>query len=188
MNLGPNHPYWFARDVLRGELYASTIRLSYYKYTPQTLLDERTDYEAHRDYFLNPDFITSFLENCPPDHEVALDSIIIMQNGEIRHLPMIDMSTASKAHLSKLMELLGEQLFNRFAWFSSGRSFHGYGSDLMSQSEWVRFMGTLLLGNKKDLKPTVDPRWIGHRLISGYSSLRWSKNTSHYLGLPNRIL
>ena len=163
---------------------SASIQLSYYKYTPQTIHDERRDFLLARDFFLDPVLMMGFINSCPENFEVAVNSIIRMQNDEKLHLPMIDMSTPSKAHLLKLIEFLGENVFHSFSWFASGRSFHGYGSNLISQTEWIRFMGTLLLSNKKDLKPTVDPRWIGHRLISGYSSLRWSKNTSYYLGIP----
>lgn len=100
---------------------------------------------------------------------------------------MIDLSTSSRAHLKKLLAYLGESVFYGFSWYESGRSFHGYGSRLLTKSEWIEFMGILLLSNQKDLKPTVDPRWIGHRLIGGYSALRWTKNTYHYLNFPSKI-
>lgn len=187
MNLESSHPYWFVRNVIERELYATSIQLSHYRYTPQTLLDERTDYSVARDFFLDPGLMLGFMESCPSDQDVAINSIVRMQNGETLHLPMIDMFTPSKAHLQKLIEFIGRNLFFSFAWFASGRSFHGYGGNLITHSEWIKFMGTLLLSNQKDLKPTVDPRWIGHRLIAGYSSLRWTKNTSHYLGIPVRV-
>ncbi|MHB1292207.1 MAG: primase 1D-like protein [Sulfuricella sp.] len=37
------------------------------------------------------------------------------------------------------------------------------------------------------MSPTVDPRWVGHRLISGYAALRWTKNTEQYLNTPTLI-
>lgn len=103
------------------------------------------------------------------------------------HIPMVDMSTGSVAQLAKLRPFLGEELFQRFKWYKSGRSFHGYGRTLVTSSEWSALMGTLLLANQKGLAPTVDPRWVGHRLIAGYAALRWTKNTPHYINLPKEI-
>jgi len=110
-----------------------------------------------------------------------------MRDGRRMHLVMVDMSTSARAHLEKLRGFLGDNFFQRISWYASGRSFHGYGESLMEQEEWVEFMGLLLLANQPRLEHTVDPRWIGHRLLAGYSSLRWTCNTSHYLTLPRSI-
>jgi len=110
-----------------------------------------------------------------------------MRDGRRLHLVMVDMSTSARAHLEKLRGFLGDNFFQRIAWYASGRSFHGYGESLLEQDEWVQFMGLLLLANQPRLEATVDPRWIGHRLLAGYASLRWTCNTSHYLTLPRSI-
>ena len=135
------------------------------------------------------DFLTveRLMADTPPGTELAMHSDVLLQGGERRHIVMIDMSTAAKAHLEKLRAFIGNNFYQRMTWYESGRSFHGYGEDLLGEREWVQFMGLLLLSNKPRLEPTVDPRWIGHRLLAGYSSLRWTKNTSHYLSLPSLL-
>lgn len=121
------------------------------------------------------------------DQELAIHSDVRLATGELKHLVMVDMSTSSRAHLDKLRVFLGDHFFQQISWFASGRSFHGYGATLLSGDEWVRFMGLLLLANRPKLEPTVDPRWIGHRLLAGYSALRWTRNTPHYLVAPTLI-
>ena len=111
----------------------------------------------------------------------------MLRNGTTAHIPMADMATNAKAPLIKLQTLLEHTGFGGFKWYSSGRSFHGYGDRLLSDSDWIRLMGALLLSNQRGMNPIVDPRWIGHRLLAGYSTLRWTKNTKHYIDYPSNI-
>ena len=131
--------------------------------------------------------IETIIRNAPLGQELAFQSNVLLIGGVQKHLPMVDMSTSSAAQLSKLKPFLGDEIFEQFKWFKSGRSFHGYGKILVTESEWITLMGMFLLANLKGLAPTVDPRWVGHRLIAGYSALRWSKNTTSYIHLPKEI-
>ena len=97
------------------------------------------------------------------------------------------MSTGSGAQLEKVRPVLGESVFFDFDWYKSGRSYHGYGRSLLTHNDWIKQMGKLLLVNQIGVPPTVDPRWVGHRLIAGYASLRWTKNTPQYLDYPRRV-
>ncbi len=184
----PGHPYWHARSIV--EDFRSEIRalyFSYYEYIPQSLIDKRETFSLPTEDFLDHNIIEATLRRTPSDRELAIHSRVDMQSGETRHIPMVDMSTGSVAQLAKLRPFLGEELFHRFKWYKSGRSFHGYGRTLITSNEWAALMGTLLLANQKGHPPTVDPRWVGHRLIAGYASLRWTKNTPHYINLPKEI-
>lgn len=182
-----SHPYWHVRSVVERRPDITSLSFSYYKYRPQSLVDERTTWRVSVSEFLDPDSIERFIGSAPPEEELALHSELEMHCGELMHLVMVDMSTAARAHLDKLRSFLGDTFFHQIAWYASGRSFHGYGEGVLTKCEWVQFMGLLLLSNKPRLDPIVDPRWIGHRLLAGYSALRWTKNTSHYLALPASI-
>jgi hypothetical protein len=137
--------------------------------------------------FVNADFVESVMNATPEGQEMAIHSNMKITGGERVHMIMIDMSTGARAHLAKLRTFLGDNFFQQITWYASGRSFHGYGESLLFESEWTKFMGLLLLANQPRLEPTVDPRWIGHRLLAGYASLRWTRNTSHYLSTPTRL-
>ena len=187
MPINELHPYWHIRSFVEKNPRITTLSLSYYTYLPQTVADNRTTLNLSATDFLNSSQITEIIEATPDGQELAIHSNVLLDNGERCHMVMVDMSTASKAHLEKLRAFLGDHFFQRIAWFNSGRSFHGYGEDLLSQQKWVQFMGLLLLANDPRLKPTVDPRWIGHRLIADFAALRWTRNTPHYLVLPSRV-
>lgn len=181
------HPYWHVRDVvLKAVGEVSLVEMSYYTYTPQSVVDARLIFSMPVVDFLNVEFVEGRIKNCPPGCEVAIHSKLVMLDGSFTHIPMIDMSTGSAAQLAKLKPILDKD-FDSFAWFKSGRSYHGYGAALIGHDEWIRLMGKLLLANQIGVPHTVDPRWVGHRLIAGYAALRWTKNTSHYVDIPKKL-
>lgn len=182
-----SHPYWQVRSILERREDVIAVPASYYTYMPRTVADTRLEFLIPADEFMNAEKVLDYMKRTPKGHEMAVHSNMETRSRDRTHLVMIDMATSSRAHLEKLRAFLGENFFQRISWYASGRSFHGYGEDLLKTDEWVRLMGLLLLANLPKLEPTVDPRWIGHRLVAGYASLRWTKNTSHYLGLPANL-
>lgn len=182
-----SHPYWLVRSIIENNPRVATLSMSYYSYSPQTVADARLKWDLSSSHFLDSQRMEVIIEETPDEHELAMHSIVKLDSGEQRHLVMVDMSTSAKAHLEKLRAYLDYEFFQRISWFTSGRSFHGYGEDILSEGDWIKFMGLLLLANKPRVEPTVDPRWIGHRLLAGYSALRWTRNTAHYLTLPSRM-
>ena len=184
----PNtHPYWHLCSIVKDEPRIVSLSMSYYSYRPQTVADNRSVWRISAADFLDSGRIENIITDTPAEHELAIHSDVEVQGGARQHLVMVDMSTSAKAHLEKLRAYLGDHFFQRISWYTSGRSFHGYGEDLLTEHEWVKFMGLLLLANKPRMEPTVDPRWIGHRLLAGYAALRWTKNTSFYLLPPSRM-
>lgn len=182
-----NHPYWHVRKLVEENPSIRLIHLSYYKYRPQSLIDERTTFSINREIFLLTEEILKIIASVPSGHELAIHSEVKSFSGETLHIPMIDMATSEKAKIHDVSDVLKKFYPDSFSWFESGRSFHGYGSQFQTKEEWIAFLGILLLANPKDSFHLIDTRWIGHRLISGYSSLRWTKNTNHYLQTPTLI-
>ena len=185
--IAETHPYWHVRALVKRRADVVAVPVSYYTYRPQTIADTRTTWTIPAAEFVNADCVESVMDATPEGQEMAIHSALQIASGERVHMVMVDMSTAAKAHLAKLRTFLGDNFFQQISWYSSGRSFHGYGEALLSEAEWVKFMGLLLLANQPRLEPTVDPRWIGHRLLAGYASLRWTRNTSHYLSTPTSL-
>ena len=189
MKIEKEHPYWHVRSVLAPHKADITkLNFSYYNYLPQSLTDIRTHIPVKIDSFYEEDQISAIMSLAPENHEVAIHSTIDMKSGHTLHLPMVDMSTQSTARLKKLQPFLAENSMSDFYWYNSGRSYHGYGTNLIDTETWIELMGIFLLANPINEPPTVDPRWIGHRLIAGYSALRWTKNTAHYKKQPSKIL
>jgi hypothetical protein len=185
--IAKSHPYWHVRSIVESDPRITALSLSYYTYRPESVSDNRQAWQISSKDFLDEAHVEHVLSQTPTGQELAVHSDVTLADRERKHLVMVDMSTSSRAHLDKLRAFLGDHFFQEMVWFNSGRSFHGYGQKLLSEVEWVQFMGLLLLANKPRLEPTVDPRWIGHRLLAGYAALRWTRNTSHYLVLPERV-
>lgn len=125
--------------------------------------------------------------------DVILLSKVTDRLGNRYHIPMIDFACSHKSKLLKklndrcVLNNVGLLELQTFEFFDSGRSFHGYGPTLMTEYQWLQFLGSLLLLNQVDLPPVVDGRWIGHSLKRGFSGLRWTRNSPKYLKVPEGI-
>jgi hypothetical protein len=122
--------------------------------------------------------------------EIGLNSrVILLGYDEPLHVPMIDLKGADKRSLLQVGEFIRHecQEIRDIEWFSSGRSFHGYGMKLLDEQRWRYFMGTLLLYRSAGSSVDIDTRWVGHRLRDGYSCLRLTWNSTKYVGEPKRI-
>lgn len=87
---------------------------------------------------------------------------------EYMHIPMMDFrcepSNQNRQFVVTAMRKIGQKAG---VVLESGRSYHYYGFDLLTEDEWRKFMYRSLL-----LTPFIDSRYIGHRLLSGMARLR----------------
>lgn len=174
------------RNVIASYPEVLAISFSYYAYEPRSVEDRRRKFITAREDFLNERYMEWRMGEAPPGHEVAIHSDVLV-NGIRMHMPMVDMATAARAHVDKLRYFIGEEFYGKMVWYTSGRSYHGYGNFLITEDQWRQLMGLLLLVNQPHMEPIVDPRWIGHRLLAGYSALRWTINSGYYLERPSVI-
>lgn len=158
MSIPLSHPYWHIVNLIEHHREVSHLTLSIYEYTPNSINDNREIVCLSRADFLNEQHLLKIINSLSGDQNIALHSDTKTFNGAKLHIPMIDMSTGSKAHLEKLKNYLDENLYSQLHWYKSGRSFHGYGESLIATDEWGKLMGRLLLSNQKNMTPTVDPR------------------------------
>lgn len=185
------HPiYWITKVVKNSlpPLYQSVdLCFSYYRYTPRSYLDDRVEFTVPIEK-VNEAYLLNLLNQLDADQELAFHSKVILGGSKVMHLPMVDLGL-KKFDKSAISVLNKFQNYNEnvFALFDSGRSFHLYGSHLLEERQWSNFMGELLLLNEPSGQKLIDTRWVGHRLISGYSSLRLSCNTSHYKSFPTFV-
>ena len=161
--------------------------LNFYTYTPQKNVSELSD-EPSRSRLLfhdSPDgkeFRISregilYMNQIPIEigalkqgTALAVTSRIRVKKNQILHVPMVDFSDKGE---SKEQILADATYFLKKAGYKgailfTGRSFHFYGSSLMSEREWRIFLGDCMLSG------LADPRYIGHNLKDGYSTLRIS--------------
>lgn len=164
----------------------SRFEFSKYVYVPQSTADDREYVKA--DAASAAARAAELLGTLNPAQELAFHSRIFSEEGELRHVPMLDLAGPfGPTPLEGVAKLMREFAVEKFSVYLSGRSSHVYGHTLLSQDELYRFFAKALLLNLPDAPAIVDSRWIGHRLLAGYGSLRWSLNTPQYKKYPEHI-
>lgn len=180
-----SHPISFV-DHLREKFGANLVLgFSCYKYLPRSRVDDRKRFKIPIDQVTH-NWLRHQLLTLQPSQELALESQVTF-NGVARHIPMLDFRGMTKGQLSAISEALPKQYQGDIDVFFSGRSYHAYYVQLLTRSQWIKFMGSALLCNTPSDPSVVDQRWVGHRLMGGYAALRWSCNTSHYKNYPQKI-
>lgn len=185
------HPIFWICDLLsayRGwnSLSSETVlHFSKYKYYPHSYKDEREIFKFPM-YKLDKSSLFDMFMDLDDDQELSLNSNINDLNLEY-HLPLIDFGGKESKLIESSFKEFCAYWDMQFQIYSSGRSYHAYGDRLLSSTEWIKFMGSLLLLNIPGTSKIIDDRWVGHRILAGYSSLRWSKNTSQYKKYPTHI-
>lgn len=178
------HPFLII-ELLQDQ-YDDDIEFEFSKYvhTQQQLLDNRRTFRL-KGSEISASWARQVFESLSDDEELAIHSKVRRRDRNY-HIPMIDFVSGdwSQKLESEIRKYLPRRVARELVVFSTGRSFHAYGLYLLEPKEWIDFMGRLLLINPPGNSEFVDARWIGHRLIGGFSSLRWSCNTSNYKKYP----
>lgn len=193
------HPINQIQKLIAGNpiLKTSTFNYSKVRYDYHEKIYLREKYEIlGKDISYN--WLTKELGVLKVCWELAFHSNIVHIDNTVSHIPCIDfnISKFTNETTSILNERLNKQdsllklitIIRDINIYSSGRSFHGYASHLLNESEWREFITSLILfnytKNVDEFSSIVDVRWIAHRLLEGFGSLRWSCNSSHYLQYP----
>ncbi|WP_236712007.1 primase 1D-like protein [Pseudomonas sp. EpS/L25] len=184
----PNHPFDLINHIAQELPPEAVLEFSTYEYEPQSILDQRNifQYEAS---LINEELLERLLSILGPREELAIHSKITL-NKKIFHIPMIDFCCkldTLKESSSVLKNIIPKEINTEISIFDSGNSLHGYGINKIRNKEWLEYMGRLLLLNLPSRLPVVDTRWIGHRLMAGYCSLRLSNNSKKYLKEPTFV-
>jgi hypothetical protein len=137
---------------------------------------------------LTREWLYDRLSKLGPTEELAWHSLVERQ-GLAFHIPMIDFVDQPGQSVFRKPSMIASEigLEGDFAFFETGRSFHGYFPGLIPQQVWPGYLGRLLLVNESDGPPVIDSRWVGHALVRGFAALRWSHNTNRYLAMPKRF-
>lgn len=184
--ISKDHPFYSLNQLFKND--KATFSFSKYIYIADSLFDERELIEVHSSN-LNEDWVIKQLVDLNANQELAINSLVKI-NGRSYHIPMIDFSLSDDFNnkvFDRMSRYLSKDILLSMSVYFSGRSYHAYSTSLLSPKEWLEFMGRLLLINPPENSSIIDSRWVGHRLIGGYSSLRWSNNSKQYLGMPKKI-
>lgn len=178
-----SHPYHFLSQLFEDS--SSVFQFSRYVYVPDSILDERECfYRTGRE--ITSSAVEKMICELGGNQELAFHSVV-KKGGRTWHIPMIDLAVEeplTRELIERMGRYIPRRVFVNMKFYSSGRSFHAYSLTLLSPKEWIEFMGRLLLVNGEKAN-YVDTRWVGHRLIGGFSSLRWSNNSGLYVRMPS---
>ena len=184
--ISERHPFHYLEPLRHKD--GITFALSRYVYIADSPFDDREIFELSGKEF-SEGRIADEIASLRPGQELALHSRLTV-NGKTFHIPMVDFSIEDMengAIFDRMSRYLPRKIVLNMAIYSSGRSFHAYSTTLLTPKEWIEFMGRLLLINPRNQREVIDSRWVGHRLMGGFGSLRWSNNSGLYLGVPARI-
>ena len=184
------HPLPFIRSICDDNRTIERLEFSCYEYTPQSVEDTRTIYDIPANKLEKG--YQKLKDGLKNEEEIACHSRVYLESGVIRHIPFLDLSGKfSNRRIQKTVDVINDVFddfkLGKIAFFESGRSYHLYGARLLSENRWKKFLGRALLLNLPDEKDIVDQRWIGHRLIAGYGTLRWTCHTDQYRQEPAEI-
>jgi hypothetical protein len=106
----------------------------------------------------------------PREGEASLTllSEVVCGDGSMGHLPMLDFHAFKSPANQLLVEAAAIRLFpDGSILLDSGESYHAYGTRIVSQEDFRRFLGNAML-----LAPIVDRPYVAHQLIEGRCALR----------------
>lgn len=177
------HPIDFIESLVAVDSHIVKAQISVYRYHPESLFDDRTTYSIAVEQ-LRAKYETLSVQ-LGENEDIAFHSLITIGDKRRefkRHLALVDFVTADITRAEATAEILIAELSSPpCALVYSGRSYHLYLGVQLTPLSWTSFMGRLLLLNPRNGPAVIDARWVGHRLMGGYSALRWSAKHSPYL-------
>lgn len=186
MIISNDHPFFFLQSLFLK--HDAVFNLSKYIYKTDTLFDDRESLSIQSSE-LTLEWVEDIINSLNPEQELAFHSKVKIKN-KIFHIPMIDFAIANNLNnevIDRIRNFIPKKISRNFVFFRSGKSFHAYSTTLVTYNEWLDFMGRLLLINLPNDSQIIDTRWIGHRLINRFASLRWSNNSGKYVIMPHQI-
>jgi hypothetical protein len=180
-----DHPFFFLEPLFGRS--GAVFHFSRYVYTPDSLFDDRETFQMHGTA-ITVGWLEEQFASLKRHQELAIHSKVLLE-GRTVHIPMLDFAVdrIGPEELDRIRAFLPERVFSTSTFYSSGRSYHAYATSLLGPKDWHVFLGRALLINPRDGEQIVDARWVGHRLIAGYCSLRLSNSSGQYRGMPKRV-
>ena len=118
--------------------------------------------------------ILDIIRRLPDGFGLVVSSKVRVGTDNTAQIPMLDFrcpcSSGNAQAIQKVLTLLGQ---GRGVIVESGRSYHFYGTRLMTMPEWTNFMARALL-----FAPLVDPRYVAHRIADGECRLKLAANNN----------
>jgi len=123
------------------------------------------------------------LNDLAPNEVWSITSKVSCDDGVSRHIPMMNFHPPEDISLNKIKLVISKVNKNHCGVIlNSGRYYHYYAPNLLSEDEWHKFLANFLMPCV-----IVSPRYIGHRLYDGYCALRLTPDTTFKPVVPRVI-
>ncbi|SDL21032.1 primase 1D-like protein [Kriegella aquimaris] len=198
-NIFEDHPIRLIIDLIKNNIIPenSFLNFSRHIYSYKTQYEKRELFqikasELSQEWFLNE------INKLEPEWELTFHSDVSLINDETKFLPLIDFNIENMDE--EIIDIITDRflkqkklsdfqdILHNLEVFESGSSYHGYAKRIVTKDQWFKFTIAILLLNYTKYNLTnniiVDTRWVAHRLLSGYTCLRWSNNSNTKSKLP----
>ena len=139
-------------------------------------------YNLDRDVYLNLD-LSRFTKDFSEYEVLSFCSKVKLKDGSLRHIAMMNFHPEENVDLTHIRRAIQYICGSREGvLLDSGRYYHYWGNFLLSEIEWMKFLGDFLM-------PTVivSPRYIGHQLFNGSCTLRLTSDLTYKPQVPTVI-
>jgi len=136
-------------------------------------------YNIDRDIYLNLN-LDQFIKKFSKHEVLSFSSKVQLRDNTFKHVAMMNFHPEDGVDFTHLKYSVNHICGNRKgAILASGRYYHYWGNFLLSDIEWIKFLGEFLM-------PTVitSPRYIGHQLFNGECTLRLTSDTIYKPQVP----
>ena len=152
------------------------IGLQQYETISRQHIEQKTIWIT-RDRFLRTNEVQELIDKLPETVQMVVFSKVLLNDGNYAHIPMMDFDTPKNDDGLNIVIDRFKKVNIHEGWIlESGVSYHFYGSKLLTESNWINFMGECLLTSivhdNYNIEQVVDNRYIGHSLIRGGNTLR----------------
>jgi hypothetical protein len=107
---------------------------------------------------------------CGGNSWLAFISEVMLANGSVKHLPILDFHCAKSKHGEKLVIEVVKRLFPKpRVVVESGQSYHAYSGKLLDEDEFIDLLARALL-----FAPITDRAYISHQILERRASIRIS--------------
>ena len=108
------------------------------------------------------------------DENYAINSKVIVEENRIKHFLLLDFHIPENDKNQKVVEAILRILKVKSGFLlKSGKSYHFFGTELISTSTLTKFLGKCLF-----FTPIIDKTWIAHQLIERSCSIRFTRKNN----------
>lgn len=155
-----------------------SVNMCKYVYIPLRFREDgNNNFWLSRNAILKKNKIQTMIDSLQSNQQLGIGSKVQLNSCEYAHIPLMDFNIPkNQQNLNKVQERLKHIGFSNGWILETGKSYHYWGNYILTEKEWVDFMGRCLLTSivhtRQNIEEVADSRYIGHSLRRGFNTLR----------------